>query len=515
MKDTAGNFNFSDQQFDMLLDHALLSGKSFNANALATNEKLMETMALAIFASTDTSSISESKSNLVIEKLANDFRTKNKFRLNIFLLAFLLTGSIVAILFFTKGNAEQITSKINIPANAKQENTFTEASLPSVTAQELSSNPLPVTNPSSFLMIDSTEEMEIAQIINGKPFDNYVATKMHIPEDLSPAYEDVPSLTEAEKKETAKNKLQMMRNISKKKNYGSLPPGKVSVAGNMISVNGFSIQNTEVTNLEYRTFLNDLLVQEKYEDYLLAKPVNANWKTIGVPKFEDVYWQNAKYNDFPAVNMTRKGAELYCEWLTTSMKNAIEKKEVKWSGSKNPDFRLPSNAEWIYVARNCDTTLIKYPWGKVVADSLHNRYGCFLCNFNYASSESYFKGITICPGFGKLKQGGFHQPIITSAGMAIDTLLTAPVYSYNPNTWGQYCLMGNVSEMVWTYQADQPSVKGAARSMGGNWNSYVTNVQIEAAEQYVGVTDASPMIGFRPLMNGYFNYSMMKQVKIK
>ena len=52
---------------------------------------------------------------------------------------------------------------------------------------------------------------------------------------------------------------------------------------------------------------------KKLFGYARNKPVSGNWKTIGVPKFEDVYWQNAKYNEFPALNMTRKGAELYCD----------------------------------------------------------------------------------------------------------------------------------------------------------------------------------------------------------
>lgn len=515
MKETTDPFHFSDQHFDVLLNHALLANhKSFTATPDGTSEKMIETMAQHSFNLVNVKTIPDTQSDLLIEKLTADFRRKNKFRLNIFLLALLL-GGIIAVFFFTTRNPEIQPSGNYVPIVAQEGKS--RQPLPSITAQELAANPLPVANPAMLLLIDPAEDSEITQIINGKAPEYSIATKMFIPENSSPAYEEIPTLNETEKKQTAKQKLQMMRNISKKKNYGSLPPGKVSVAGSMISVNGFSIQNTEVTNLEYRTFLNDLLVQGKYEDYLAAKPVSGGWKAIGIPAFEDNYWQNTAYNEFPAVNMTRKGAELYCNWLTTSMAEAIASKEVKWSGSKNPEFRIPTNAEWIYAARSCDTTTVKYPWSKYVADSIHNSRGCFLCNFNYQASENYFKNVKICPGFGKLKQGGFHQPIITSAGMAIDTLLTAPVYSYNPNEWGQYCMMGNVSEMVWTYQAEPTGSKSGsvARSMGGNWNSYVDNVQIEAAEQYVGVTDASPMIGFRPLMNGYFNYSMMKQVKLK
>jgi hypothetical protein len=75
-------------------------------------------------------------------------------------------------------------------------------------------------------------------------------------------------------------------------------------------------------------------------------------------------------------------------------------------------------------------------------------------------------------------------------------------------------MMGNASEMVWTYDVSNPSVKGAARSMGGSWYSDVNNILIDAPEQYVNVTDAKPFIGFRPMMNGYYNYAMIKQVHL-
>lgn len=54
--------------------------------------------------------------------------------------------------------------------------------------------------------------------------------------------------------------------------------------------------------------------------------------------------------------------------------------------------------------------------------------------------------------------------------------------------------------MVWTYMPENTSANGPARSMGGNWNSDVDNVRIESKEEYVGMIDASPMIGFRPVM---------------
>ncbi len=510
MKITDNNF-ISDEHFDVLLRHALLDKEQL------FNKQTLETMAQNIFAAdyTDsTDSVSASDNHTIVEKLVSDFKTGgSKFRLNIFLLCFFTIGTIAAVIFFSSRN-QKITAQTNSKAVVTKDNQTIETNNP-VIPKEITDNPLPRTNSVMAAFLDSSNEkdsMPNQNLNNGS--STYIPTTLHIPLDVSLQYEDVPTLTVEQKKQTEKDKLKMMRDIAKKKTYGNLPPGKTYCNGSLQKVDGFSIENSEVTNLEYRTFLNDLLAQGKFDEYLIAKPVSGGWKTYGVPEFEDHYFENVAYNSFPAVNMTRKGAELYCEWLTNSMKDAITKKVVKWDGDKTPDFRLPTNLEWMYAARGCDTVPLKFSWGRVVPDSVQNHNGCFLCNFNYTVSAESFAGKHICAGYQKLKQGGYHHAIVTTAGLAIDTLLTCPVYSYNPSDHGQYCMMGNVSEMVWTFDAANPSAKGAARSMGGSWNSDLANVLIDAPEQFVGVTDAKPFIGFRPMMNGYYNYAMIKQIHL-
>lgn len=488
----------SEKQFELLLNHALLAREqSFNIN-----EKTTETMAQHILHTTE---IPVAENQSVVAKLMADFTGGTKFWLNAFLLLFLLGGSLAVVISFNKHPANNHSPESAlIPVVAKEEKNNPEP-IPSIAAQEITVNPLPVINPSILALIDSSDEKEIAQIINGNR-GKFVPTTLHIPEPKSLAYEEIPTLTEAVKKQTAKDKLKMLRDIAnpKKKVYSIVPMGKTPINGVMTTIQAFYIKNSEVTNFEYRTFLNDLLVQGQYDNYLLAKPVSGGWKAAGIPAFEDKYFDNPAYNDFPVVNITRNAAILYCAWLTNEVSNALKNKEIKWSGFSNSeklvtDFRIPTSQEWIYAARGGDSTALKYPWGRYVPDSVQNARGCFLCNFNYDASKDYFKGKAICPGFGKLKQGGYHQPVITTAGMAIDTLLTAPVYSYNPNKTGQYCMMGNVSEMVTVYDFST-HLFSPVRAMGGNWNSPVSDILIESPEQYVGVEAASPYIGFRPVM---------------
>ncbi|MBI3509282.1 MAG: SUMF1/EgtB/PvdO family nonheme iron enzyme [Bacteroidetes bacterium] len=505
METTENNF-ISDHQFDVLLRHALLGKEEL------FNEKNIEKMANSVF-SQPAEEISVADNRAIIEKLVNDLRKGgNKWRMNIFILIAILLTATTIFFFFHHGNNAAISHNDSLNKGLiLSSGAATDHQTPEPPITE---NPLPVTNPQILALFDSLEDStDVPEQIPQHGEQHYVMNDSHMKEDYSLQYIDIPTLTEEQKIQTGKDKMKMMKNIARKKTYGNLPPGKTIVNGKMVNVDGFSIENSEVSNLEYRTFLNDLLVEGKDDEYLLAAPVKGQWKTAGIPEFEEVYFTSAKYNDFPAVSMTRKGAELYCEWLTESMKGAINSKQVKWSGDALPDFRLPSDAEWIYAARGCDSTAMKYPWGKFVPDSVQNKNGCFLCDFNYTSSKDYFAGKHICAGYQKLKQAGFNREIITTAGLAIDSLLTCPVYSYNPNSTGQYCMLGDVSEMVWTLEAGSDQ-HGAPRAMGGNWNSYVDNIRIEAPEQYVGFTDASPMIGFRPAMNGHYNYSMIKKVKL-
>src|SRR3989338_8114910 len=91
-----------------------------------------------------------------------------------------------------------------------------------------------------------------------------------------------PKLTEEEISATNKQKKSMLKALSKfdKKSYAYIPTGTFDYAGKQVSVQSFYMQTTEVTNLEYRTFLFDLLIQCRKDDFLIAKPDQAQWAAI-------------------------------------------------------------------------------------------------------------------------------------------------------------------------------------------------------------------------------------------
>jgi formylglycine-generating enzyme required for sulfatase activity len=485
--------------FEVLLRHALLKDEKL------FNEKNIETMTPHILSDDSTNfSTGVIDNSSIVEKLVRDFQPRgNNFRLNIFLLSLFTTATITLVIFFTSREHQPIAKANSIPVVSKQ-NLITE--IPStVPSREMMENPIPRTNPVMIAFLDSANEdqsvpVEIHQMNNNSPS---TFTSMHIPEDHSTDYDDIPMLNDADKKQIAKDKLKIMREVGKKKIYTNFPAGATNVNGVLTQVKPFGIKDAEITNFEYRTFLNDLLVQGKIDEYLLAKPVDGGWKALGINEFEGVYFVSESYNNFPACNMTRKGAELYCEWMTGSMKEAITKKDIKWSGTKMPVFRLPNNVEWIYAARACDTT-IQHPWDGYTINPVQNNIGCYLCDFNYSISKD--KLAPEGPPMWKNNTKGCiaakmsTRAVVTTSGRSIDTLVACPVYSYNPNNMSLYCTLGNVSEMVWTYDPANPAIHGDARSMGGSWFSHVDNVLIEAPEQYVGITDARAYIGFRTVM---------------
>lgn len=64
---------------------------------------------------------------------------------------------------------------------------------------------------------------------------------------------------------------------------------------------------------------------------------------------------------------------------------------------------------------------------------------------------------------------------------------TAPVLTYHANPFGLFNMSGNVAEML-----DQPG-----RTKGGSWASSGYYIRIDAEDEYAGITEPSPKIGFR------------------
>lgn len=188
-----------------------------------------------------------------------------------------------------------------------------------------------------------------------------------------------------------------------------------------VTIGGFYMDETEITNNEYRQFIDVMLkdsVSVLGEDYIMTElyPDTTVWVRdfshhMGDPMME-YYYAHPAFDEYPVVGIDWFAAKYFCEWRTKHLNNWRAEQGL-W---KMPNFRLPSEAEWEYAARG-GRDMAKYPWGNPY---IRNAKGCMLANFK--------------PGRGNYYDDGF--------------MYSAPVASYFSNDFGLYDMAGNVSEWV-------------------------------------------------------------------
>lgn len=208
--------------------------------------------------------------------------------------------------------------------------------------------------------------------------------------------------------------------------------------------NGFYIFESEISNGQYRVFLNDLKANGRNADYAIAMVDTLRWRdelTYNEP-YVNYYFQHEAFENYPVVNISYDAAVLYCQWLT--QKYAADGYSI--------EVMLPDSTQWKTAARG-GIAENKYAW---TGDDFINKKGFYRCNF---------KRTVDC------------------------SLITAPVLSFEKNNYGLYNMCGNVSEIL--------REKGYHK--GGGWGSDSVALNIDAPDEYKGITKASPFIGFRPV----------------
>lgn len=303
-----------------------------------------------------------------------------------------------------------------------------------------------------------------------------------------------PTLTEKEIKANNKQKKKMIEQLTRfsKDKYAQVPMGSFNYNNSMVSLYGFYMQCNEVTNLEYRTFLFDLLIQGRKEEFLKAKPDQQQWmKEFNRPFFQpfvDNYFSHVAYNLYPVVNISRQGAEMYCIWLTVEANKVLAEKNKPLIN----DLRLPTDAEWTYAALG-GRAAGDYAWPTPGVRSV--RHGCFMGNFCLKKYSGTIDSISKC------NPKAYTEAYTTGGLMLGENTFTVPVYSYNPNEYGLYCISGNVAEMVNVCKDLMKPNQHTPGTKGGGWNSGDATIKITGKDEYEGKTTASPFIGFRPVIS--------------
>jgi len=280
-------------------------------------------------------------------------------------------------------------------------------------------------------------------------------------------YKYYPKLTAEEIANNHKQKKKMVKALAKfdKKQYIFSRSGSFNYQGEIVSIQAFFIQSNEVTNLEYRTFLFDLLIQDRKAEFDIAIPEQENWTRLltgDTKSMEEQYFSHEAFNEYPVCNVTRAGAEMYCVWLTKEVNATIGDSE------KINDVRIPTRTEWVFAASG-EGKFLPFPWG---GPNSANAEGCFLANYSPTPNNSEMSNENA------LAQDG--------------AMFTAKTGTYNPER-GMYNLSGNVAEMVYNSLGTRTN-PGTA---GGSWLNTEEEIKINGPDPYDGVTSGHPGIGFR------------------
>lgn len=304
-----------------------------------------------------------------------------------------------------------------------------------------------------------------------------------------------PKLTEKEVKANNKQKKKMIEQLVKlnKAKYVLLPKGNYKYNGEEVAMNAFYMQAAEITNIEYRTFLFDLLIQERKTEFLKAKPRQMQWvKEFNQEFFKPLaenYFSGTSYNDYPVVNVSLEGAEMFCNWLTNES-NRIMKEKGKTTMN---EVRLPTDIEWMYAANSAGKSQTIYPWGRNDIRSKNNS-GCFYANFCLKKFKGSMDSITI-----KCNPKAYLNAYTTGGLMLGESTFPVMVYAYNPNEAGLYCMSGNVSEMV--YISENKNSTRTMATKGGSWDSSEEQIKINYPPENSGRINGAPYIGFRPVIS--------------
>ena len=225
--------------------------------------------------------------------------------------------------------------------------------------------------------------------------------------------------------------------------------------------NNFYVSKFEVSNKNYREYLNALIKENQIEELIIAQIDTLKWNDkisfSSNNPYVNYYHKHPAYNDYPVVNLSYEAAQLYCAWLTKTYNSNPKRKFNKVR------FRLPNEQEWETAARGGDSLSI-YPWK---GDFLRNKKGLYRCNFAREANEQ----------------------IEIEKKINVSSDITAQVNAYYPNHFGLFNLSGNVAEMI----SDKQFVKG------GSWQSTPEYLKINSKQSNDG--NPKPTVGFRVFMD--------------
>lgn len=265
----------------------------------------------------------------------------------------------------------------------------------------------------------------------------------------------------------AQKKVVKPVNIKSLKDYSFIPQGKSRFEKQEFDVNAFFISKFEISNEQYREFLDSLKKNNDTEKLKYAQIDTLKWNKIfkiNEDSYGEFYSSHSAYNKYPVVNISFEAAQLYCQWFTEKFNRNNKNNGIYY------EFSLPTKQQWIRAARGDKNT--EYAW-----DGPYLMGNIYYCNFKNLTAENiHFNS-----------QTAKYEIVDTYLSKIRSNDITAPVKSYIANQFELYNMCGNVAEMIME--------KGKA--IGGSWNDPGYDVRVESVQNY---ENALPYIGFRPVM---------------
>ena len=280
------------------------------------------------------------------------------------------------------------------------------------------------------------------------------------------------------------------------KGFVYVPTGTLNdYEGKKVSNAAFWMAETEVTNKQYREYLEDVAGETPPVEAIYNVPDNVVLQNdLWISKYTD-YFTNPAFDDFPVVGLTKLQTIAYAKWLS--------EKTSKENGIWQYEFRLPTVFEWRYAAYGGRSSANTYPWGGPYD---RNSKGCYLMHC-YTPSQFNVIGKTESSDSGFYARQDLSQKLVDSMynTILVSTknwkktkrkhigstlpLVGMPVFAdaYFPNDFGLYGMRGNVAEMTHEGQV-----------IGGSFRTTSAYCKIMNAEAYpFNASQPQCDVGFR------------------
>ena len=226
-----------------------------------------------------------------------------------------------------------------------------------------------------------------------------------------------------------------------------------------VTIASFYMDETEVTNVDYKEFLFNMRSRVSADSLLKLEPNENVWTSelSYNDVYETYYFRFPGFNFYPVAGVSWTQANTYSQWRTIYVNElSREKNELDSTLTRNqlvergvvfPEYRLPNEAEWEFAAKAMIGTQYLdenqehgriYPWDGRGPRNPYNirrisRQGDFLANFKRGRGD--YAGIS----------GSVHND---------GEIIPTNVYQFPPNDFGLYNMAGNMNE--WVYDVYRP-----------------------------------------------------------